>query len=179
MRFPTAWADIASQNVTLKGVIAALSVSLITVATVAAKLGLKDPLVIERGCVSQTAKVVLAKTTDDEVKAFLKEVLPMRFTTSVQPRAAYFAPAQLKARTSEQDDLGKKGMRQTVIVNSITIRGDSVRVDTDRIIAVDKIRSAFPFPLDVSLSKTSRAEDNPYGLVLTKITPAGEKDGGK
>ncbi len=179
MRFPTAWADIAAQNVTLKFVIGALSISLITVATVAAKLGLKDPVVVERGCFSRSADTVRANVTDVEIKGFIEQVLPQRFGSSSEPKAAYLSPAQLKARTVELDDLRKKGMRQTLVVNSVTVSGEAIRVDADRLIAIDKIRSTFPLLLEASVSRTSRTEDNPYGLVLTKVAPVEAKEGGK
>ena len=77
------------------------------------------------------------------------------------------------------DDLKKKGMRQTLIVNSVTVNGDTIRVDADRLISVDKIRSAFPLMLEASVSRTTRTEDNPYGLLLTKVAPVDAKEGGK
>jgi hypothetical protein len=177
MRFPAAWADIASQNVTLKGVIVALSIALITVSTVAARLGLKDAVIIERGCYSQLAKATPAKVTDDEIKGFLSEVLPQRFGTQVEPSVALLSPTQLKARITELDDLSRKGMRQVLIVNEVRVDGETIRVDADRLIAIDKIRSAFPMALDVSVSKTTRSNDNPYGLVLTKVSTIEAKEG--
>ena len=179
MRFPTAWADIAAQNVTLKFVIGALSISLITVATIAAKLGLKDPIVVERGCVSKSANTASANVTDVEIKGFVEQVLPQRFSTATEPKAAYLSPAQLKARAIELDDLKKKGMRQTLIVNSVSVSGDEIRVDADRLISIDKIRSAFPLILEASVSRTTRTDDNPYGLLLTKVSPVDAKEGGK
>ena len=79
MRFPTAWADIATQNVTLKFVIGALSISLITTATIAAKLGLKDPIVVERGCVSKSANTVPAAIQlSDRAKGSLPVASPVK-----------------------------------------------------------------------------------------------------
>lgn len=177
MRFPTAWADIASQNVTLKGVVVALSVALITVSTVAAKLGLKDAVVIDRGCYSQLAKLTPDKVTDDEIKGFLSEVLPQRFGTQVEPSVALLSPTQLKARITELDDLSRKGMRQVLVVNAVNIDGEAIRVEADRLIAVDKIRSAFPMTLDVSVSKVVRSSGNPYGMVLTNVASIEPKEG--
>ena len=179
MRFPTAWADIAAQNVTLKFVIGALSISLITTATIAAKLGLKDPIVVERGCVSKSANIASANVTDVEIRGFIEQVLPQRFGTATEPKAAYLSPAQSKARAIEMDDIKKKGMRQTLVVNSVTVNGDAIRVDADRLISIDKIRSAFPLMLEVSVSRTARTEDNPYGLLLTKVATVDAKESGK
>lgn len=179
MRFPTAWADIAAQNATLKFVIAALAVTLVTIATVAAKLGMKDPVVVERSCFSKTLASASAAVTDAEVKGFVEEVLVQRFGSTLDAHASYLSPAQLKARTMELDDLRKKGMRQTLIVNAVTINGEAIKVEADRLIAVDKIRSAFPVILDVEVSRTSRTTDNPYGLILTKVSVVETKDGSK
>lgn len=179
MRFPTAWADIAAQNVTLKFVICALSISLITTATITAKLGLKDPVVVERGCLSKSANTASANVTDVEIKGFVEQVLPQRFGTVIDAKSAYLSLPQLKARAVEMDELKKKGMRQTLVVNSVTVNGEAIRVDADRLISIDKIRSAFPLLLEVSVSRTTRTEDNPYGLLLTKVATVDAKEVGK
>ncbi|MEI8025266.1 MAG: hypothetical protein WCI18_02855 [Pseudomonadota bacterium] len=179
MRFPTAWADIAAQNVTLKFVIGALSISLVTTATIVAKLALKDPLVIERGCISKSAKKVSVNVTDVEIKGFVEEVLPQRFGTGIDAKSAYLSLPQLKARAIEMEDLRKKGMGQKLVVNSVTIKGDAIRVDADRLVSIDKIRSAFPIILEVLVSRTTRTEDNPYGLLLSKVDNVDRKEIGK
>ena len=176
MRFPTAWTDIAVQNLTLRLVIAALSFSLITTATIAAKLGLKDPIIVERGCFSKSVNIGTATVTDSEVKSFVEEVMPKRFGTAAEPKITYLSPAQLKSRTMEMEDLRRKGMQQTLVINRVDLAGDVIRVDADRLISIAKIRSAFPMTLDVEVSRTTRTEDNPYGLILTKVSSVDLKE---
>jgi hypothetical protein len=65
------------------------------------------------------------------------------------------------------------------LANAVTVSGDAIRVDADRLISIDKIRSAFPLMLEVSVSRTARTEDNPYGLLLTKVATVDAKEGGK
>lgn len=105
--------------------------------------------------------------------------MTQRFGSAVDVHTSYFSPAQVKARTMELDDLRKKGMRQTLIVNAVTINADAIKVEADRLIAVDKIRSAFPVVLNVEVSRTNRTTDNPYGLILTKVSVVEAKDGSK
>jgi hypothetical protein len=157
-------------------VIAALSFSLITTATIAAKLGLKDPIIVERGCFSKSVSIGTATVTDLEIKSFVEEVLPKRFGTAAETKTSYLSSAQLKARATEMDDLLRKGMQQTLLINRIDFSGDVIRVDADRLISIAKIRSAFPMTLDVEVSRTTRTEDNPYGLILTKVSSVDLKE---
>lgn len=171
MRFPAAWSEIASENSTLKIVIIALSVGVVSLATVTARLALKEPVVIERGGVVRVAERGTDKVSELEIKMFLKEVIPQRFNTVDLPKTAYFDPSQLKARKIEQDELKKKNMRQTLLISSIEIKGDVINIEADRLIAVEKIRSAFIVSFDVAVAQTQRSAENPYGLVLVKALP--------
>lgn len=176
MRFSAAWSDIASQNVLLKMALVALSLGLVAVSVIATKLSLQEALVVERGCHSKTLAKASAQVTEDEIKAFVAEVLPQRFSSETRPNAAHLSPAQLKQRLSEQEEFAKQGLKQTFIVGSVGVNGESVRVEADRLIAAGKIRSAFPVVLDVSVAQTVRSEANPSGLVLTKASPLEAKE---
>ncbi len=79
MRFSTAWAKTAAQNVTLKVATVTLSAVAVTQLFLIGQLALRDLPVIERSCFS---KVMSAKSTSPnnaEISAFLSEALGMRF----------------------------------------------------------------------------------------------------
>ena len=171
MRFTTAWAKVTSQNVTLRLVIVTLASLLTLMAIIAAKAALRDPLVIERACYSSALEAKSVANTAVEIESFVKEALDQRFNSDATPNAEYLSVEEFRLRAKEQDELGRRQMRQRVLVNSVEKKGDIVTVDADRMISVGSIRSAFPFPLTLSLSASSRSQANPYGLVLVKITP--------
>jgi hypothetical protein len=45
----------------------------------------------------------------------------------------------------------------------------------DRLIAVGEIRAAFKFPLALKVETVTRSPANPYGLLLTDVTPIEEQ----
>jgi hypothetical protein len=171
MRFTTAWATVTSQNVSLRLVIIVLIGLLALMSVVAAKVALRDPLIVERSCYSSVLETKSTAHTAVEIEAFVKEALRERFDSDATPNAEYMSVEEFKQRAKEQDELGRRQMRQRVLVNAVTKNGDVISVDTDRLISVGSIRSAFPFPLTLNVSSVSRSQANPYGLVLVKITP--------
>lgn len=170
MKFSTAWASIAAQNVTLKVGVAALGVSTVVLALTSVKLALKAPLVIERECRAVTAKLVPpTEHPTGEIDAFVRDALATRFNSDATPMPGYLSTAEESARAGEQKELSSRGMTQKVIPNSVKINGDSVAIDADRLISVGTIRSAFPFQLTATLTSTARTDANPSGLVLSKV----------
>lgn len=178
MKFTQAWAATASQNVALKFVVAALMVCTIGLAASTAKLALKDPLVIERGCFSRVASTAATEHTTEEVETFVREAIAARFNSSEQERSVLLSEEENHARLQEQKELTARGMTQRVLANSIKIEGQTAKVDADRLISAGQIRSTFIFPLIFSLQSQTRTEANPYGLVLVKtvsVSTSGEK----
>lgn len=171
MRFTTAWATVTSQNVVLRLVILVLVGLLALMSMVAAKTALRDPLVIERACYSSVLEAKSVAHTAVEIESFVKEALRQRFDSDATPNADYLSVEEFRLRAKELDELGRRQMRQRVLANTVTKNGDIITVDADRMISIGTIRSAFPFPLTLSLSAVSRSQANPYGLVLVKITP--------
>lgn len=183
MRFPVAWASVALQNVTLKVCLVVLGATSIILSFTTTKLALKPAIVIERACYSTVISPASSQHSTTEIEFFLHEALSYRFNTEVVVKEGFISSEELKFRGQEQAELKRREMNQKVILNSpIKVNGDSVSADTDRLISVGKIRSAFSFPITITLSKTMRTETNPYGLMIEKISGQqliGGEDGNK
>ena len=54
-----------------------------------------------------------------------------------------------------------------MIVRALKLDGDHFRIEADRLVAVDKARSAIPVVLLAKVSSKMRSLTNPYGLVMT------------
>lgn len=180
MRFTTAWAGVASQNIVLKIVICALTAVIIGLGSVCAKLSLKEPLIIERSCFSSPVESKPLTQTAVEVESFVKAAVRTRFDSDANPNAEFLSSAEMKFRLKEQDEMNRRQIRQRVIVNKIVRSGQVITANCDRIIAVGDVRSAFLFPLTLEIASVPRTEINPYGLLITKITqPTGENNNEK
>ena len=79
MRYSTAWAKVAAQNVTLKVATVLLGgVSIVQLFTIVG-LTTRDLPVIERGCFLKALLLKGSDPTKDEIRSFLNEAIPMRF----------------------------------------------------------------------------------------------------
>lgn len=134
---------------------------------------MKAPLVIERACNSKLMKTVDSLPTDNEIRAFLSESIPQRFNTDSDV-STLLSARQIAFRESEQIELKKQKMNQTVVVRGITPDKGGMVVDADRLIAFQNIRSAFKFPLRVKVEQVNRTAVNPYGLELLEADPIKE-----
>jgi len=133
-----------------------------------ASIALKPPLLIERGCITSFKSIASLDHTDQEVEAFVRVALSQRFNSDTASIPGYLSQAEEDYRIQEQKELGSRNMTQKIIVNSVKVKDGVGIVDTDRLISVGSVRSAFSFPLSITLSTVSRTEGNPYGLVLTQ-----------
>ena len=120
---------------------------------------------IERTCFSKLLTTKDGTQTTSEVKAFVTEALSQRFD-SVEYGLTFLSAEERAKAQKEKDDLNSKKIRQRVLISSIDVKEEKITVDADRIIAVDEVRTAFRFPLEIKIATTSRSERNPYGLVL-------------
>lgn len=175
MKFTTAWADVARQNVSLKFAVLALSLVSVVFGVTTAILAMKPPLIIDRSRVSRVTDASATKHTEAEIVAFVKEAVAQRFNTKTEGSDALISLDQRLLRSKEQDELGKRGMSQTMIVNTVKVSEKSVTVDADRLISVGKVRSAFPFPLTLTLATVDRSDINPYGLALVDVEQVKEE----
>lgn len=171
MRFTEAWANVARENTLVKVVALVLAATTLTLGVVSAKLSLKTPIIIERACFPRVASLGTQAATAQEVESFIREAVTQRFDTNAAVQSEYFSLEELKTRDQEQAELKRREMKQRVTVEGVAKSGDFITVEADRILSVGTIRSAFAFPLKITIEPTTRTEGNPYGLVLTKVEP--------
>lgn len=176
MRFSTAWARVAAQNVTLK--VATVTLAIVANVQLIAIFGLlsRKPIVIERACYSQSLTVKNTEPTKDEIKSFLLEALPMRFDSDGYLKEGFLAIEELSNREKEQASLKQRQMAQRIIISMITVEGKNITAKADRLVSIGKIKSALSFTLKISLQQTNRTESNPYGLVIESISQIEEKE---
>lgn len=176
MRFSTAWAKTAAQNVTLKVATVTLAGISIVQLSVIAGLAIKDPLVIERSCFSKKSVLKKVEPTQDEIKSFLTESIPMRFDSNGVFVDGWLAIEEAIAREKEMATLKQRQMIQKVLVTDVKFDAKDIFVTTDRIMSVGKIKSVLPLNLKIVIQQTSRSESNPYGLILSSISQVEEKE---
>jgi hypothetical protein len=176
LRFSTAWAKVAAQNVTLKVATATLAVVVIAEMFMIASLSSRDPLVIERECYSRLVPAKPLEPSQTEMKAFLLVALPMRFDSDGYVKDGFLSIEEMGAKDKEQATLKQRQMNQRIIVSDVKIDGKKITVTSDRLISIGKIKSALPLNLKISLEQTTRTEANPYGLVVTSTSQIEEKD---
>jgi hypothetical protein len=175
MRFTQAWAEIASQNSILKIFALVLCGCCLVLTVATAKLALKDPLVFERGCYTIKRQAVSAERSTQEIETFLKMALAERFDTGAIVIPGHLSAEEEGAKQVEQKELSQKGMTQRVVIGTIKVDKTTVEVDADRLISVSQIRSAFAFPLVVTIATATRSDSNPYGLLVVKISQKRDK----
>jgi hypothetical protein len=170
MKFTTAWAEIAAQNVTLKFTVGALCVCCVVLAFTLIKLCLRDPLVLDRGHETIAIQPSDVKQTDAEIRAFVERALIQRYDSNVSA-GHFLSESEQTKRNQEQKSLLEKKISQRILVGSVTIEKEKIKVEADKLLSVGNIRSAFLFPMTAQVQRTERTEMNPYGLILSEITP--------
>jgi hypothetical protein len=105
-----------------------------------------------------------------ELENFVKEALHQRFDNDAVVMNDFISSDEISHREQEQKELNQRSMLQHVLLNSVEVKGNEVTVNADRLISVGQVRSAFPFPLMITLSTDIRSESNPYGLTVIKIS---------
>tara|TARA_B110001454_G_scaffold122549_1_gene114447 strand:+ start:38805 stop:39350 length:546 start_codon:yes stop_codon:yes gene_type:complete len=170
MKFTTAWANIASQNISLKLATVTLAVTSIVQLIAIINFTSKDLPVIERGCFSRAIIAKPLENGKNEIESFLAEALPMRFDTHSYIRDGFLSLEQLTIREKELSSLKQKEISQKLIISEIKSDTKEITVRADRLMSVGKIKSVLPIQLTIALQKTNRTESNPYGLVLSSVT---------
>lgn len=170
MKFTTAWAEIAAQNVTLKFTVGALCICCVVLAFTLIKLCLRGPLVLDRAHETVAIESSDVKQTDAEIRAFVEKALSQRYDSKVQA-SNFLSESEQAKRIQEQKSLSEKKISQRIFVNTVTIDKEKIKVEADKLLSVGNIRSAFLFPMSVQIQRTERTEINPYGLILSDISP--------
>lgn len=176
MKFDVAWAKVAAQNVTLKGVCLLLAVFSVVQLVVVVRLSLKDPIVIERSCFSRVVEKRSPTATQEEISAFLGVVLPQRFSSDGPTPAGLISASETVAREKELAALKTRQIVQKVLVNDVKMDGKTIIVEADRLISIGKVKSVLPLKLRAQVEVTTRSEGNPYGLILSATNQVEEKD---
>ena len=179
MKFSTAWAKIAAQNVTLKVATVTLAGIALVQMMILLQLALRNPLVVERGCFSKITDAKPSGVTSEEIKSFLSEALPMRFDSTVVLKEGFLSIEESAFREKEQATLKQRQMSQRIIISDVKVDGQNISVFTDRLIGVGKIKSVLPLNVKVTVQQTTRTESNPYGLILSNVSQVDEKGGGQ
>lgn len=125
------------------------------------------------------SKIIAPKSdtlTDNEIKAFLLEALPMRFDSLTYLKDGFLSLKQAAAREKDQAALKERKITQRLVISDIKITGEEINVTADRLLTLGKIKSALAFNLKASVQKTSRSESNPYGLVLSSVSQIENKE---
>ncbi|RYZ78463.1 MAG: hypothetical protein EOP06_29035 [Proteobacteria bacterium] len=136
---------------------------------------MKDPLLIERECFSRAVYSRNAKPTEDEIRAFLKEALPMRFNTEGTIKDGFLAINETMLREKDLSTLAQRQISQKVLVDEIKIDPKLITANLDRVVSVGKIKSVLPLILIITVQETTRSENNPYGLIITSIDQPEDK----
>src|ERR1700690_3031978 len=108
MKFSTAWAKIASQNVTLKVATVTLAGIALVQMVILLQLALRNPLVVERGCFSRIISAKPSGVTSEEIKSFLNEALPMRFDSVVVVKEGFLSIEESAFHEKEQATLKQR-----------------------------------------------------------------------
>ncbi len=169
MKFITAWSDVLTQNQTLKIVILCLSFIVLLLGFTTVANSFKAPLLIEKACYSKVKSLASDKHSEVEIKAFVEWALAQRFDSEKLLIENVLSYRETKKRRAELKEIKHRKMKQKIIVNTVELKDGKALVDSDRLISVGKVRSAFVFPLIVSLESISRSMENPYGLRIKSV----------
>ena len=173
MRFSEAWAEVSAQNVVLRVAIFSLSISLLGFLWLVLQLTTRELRVVEKACVTQILKEAPSGSrTANEIEAYLREAVPMRFDTGAQTKDGWLGLEEEAFRTQEQQELARKEMSQRVLINTVRAQGPTALVEADRLIAVGKAKTVLRLVVQVSIATVRRTESNPYGLQITRVQAA-------
>jgi hypothetical protein len=131
--------------------------------------------VVERACYSRVLQKVSPQASPSEIEAFVRDALRRRFDSDAVDTAAFLSQEEDGFRRQEQDNLKSRNMTQVIIVRQVKVSGSTVNIDSDRLLSIGQIRSAFIFPLIGTLATTQRTDANPYGLILVKVSQVKEE----
>ena len=177
MRFSTAWAKTAAQNVTLKVATVILSAIAIIQLFIVGSLASRNLPVIERGCFSRPLQAKPVDPNRNEIESFLVEALPMRFDSSGYLKEGFLSIEETVSREKEQATLKQRQITQKIIIQDIKPPvGKEILVIADRLLTVGKVKSTLSLNLKVTVQQSNRTDSNPYGLILSSVSQIEEKE---
>jgi hypothetical protein len=169
MKFTEVWANTLYANSILKISTAVLGLVVLILTFALIRLGLRDPIIVERACFSSVIGSVKIPHTQAEIESLAKLALEHRFNSDAVDNASFISTSELLNRNKEQEELKSKTITQKILINGLKVEGTKVVVDADRLLASGKIKSVVSFPLQVELIENNRTPSNPYGLLLAKV----------
>jgi hypothetical protein len=170
MRFTLAWSTVLSQNITLRWALGMVSVCALTFAVICTKLALREPILIERACTSQIVKPASLTQSVLEVETFIRLALLKRFETEATGSEDFLSTDEAGFKEEEQTLLKAKGFSQNLLIKTIKVESGTVSVDAYRILVNAGVPSAQRMQLQVELSSIARTAQNPYGLILKRVS---------
>lgn len=176
MKFNIAWANVIKENVSLKIAFLIVGLTTILLGVVLIVVSTKDPVVIERSC---GAKVLQQSTNTkpsiEEIKEFAKEALAQRFNSGLGAKDKFLSSTEVKSKINEETLLKKKNINQASVVRNVFVIKDKIYADIDRVFAMGESRPAYASKLALDIQSTARTEDNPYGLILNRVSFLNQK----
>jgi len=176
MKFTTAWAKTAAQNVTLKIATVVLAAVSMVQLFVIGGLASRDLPVIERGCFSRPLQAKPIDPTKNEIEAFLIEALPMRFDSNGYLKDGFLSLEETVSREKEQAALKQRQIQQKIVVQDVKVNGKDIFITADRLLSVGKIKSALSLNMKAVVQQSNRTESNPYGLILSSVSQVEDKE---
>lgn len=176
MRFSTAWANIAKQNVSLKVALVSVSVASVFLSIGFMKTSFKDPIVIERSCKTESLVASSIEPTVAEMKQFVKKALLERYSSEEIAAVSYLSKKLNKEKLTENKLFKKKDVVQLSLVRSVDVTKDKIIANVDRIFSMGKTRPAYPSKFALKVQSIKRTLENPYGLILVSIKTITQKN---
>ena len=100
----------------------------------------------------------------------------MRFDTQAYIKEGFLSLEENLSREKEQSSLKQKQIFQKIIVDKILASDKELIVNADRLLTVGKIKTVLPLEMKVKIQRTNRTESNPYGLILSSLSPIETKE---
>lgn len=178
MKFTEAWDKLTEQNKLLRLSAVAAGLGCVGLSIAMIYLADRPPLVIDRACEAQVAKLTPANQhSESEIQNFLSQALAQRFDSEDVKQLNFLSVPEQGRRQKEQEQLKLRGLLQKIVPRLQAIQttpskdadGLSFIINSDRILAVGTVRSAFLFPLRVMLVSVDRTQANPYGLLIQSV----------
>lgn len=175
MKFHVAWARVLTENQILKAVLLMLALLTSILSLSLARASLKKPVLIERGCGSRYLTPIDDKHTPQEIEAFIREAVRVRFDSDAIDFEPLLSSKEIKFREKEQRELKKKSLTQKVLINSVHTENKLYDIELDRVISSGAMRTALPLKVTLEIASKARTVSNPYGLVLRRVISTTEK----
>ena len=176
MKLSEYWSDLLTTNFLLKWLVVSLSLLCGILTCALAVASSREPLIIERSCLSQVVPTKGTRHTEEEIVSFVRFVLPKRFDSDASDSKFYLTDSETSRREGEKNELAQKNIGQRVLVSSVRLSGKDAIVEMDRVLNMGGLRSAIPSVIRVGFIAIERTEANPYGLLISQVKPETTKE---